>query len=165
MGDALSVLSDLLAPIKVDDRLENRQKIANLESSLRELPQIEMKITNRFAKGPNGVNVYAREMFAPKGAIAVGKIHKFENISIISQGSFSVYTEAGEVLHIKAPYTWVAPPGTKRACYFHEDTIWTNVHASEHTEIDKLEEQLIAQSFDDANLLAQAIEAFKLEGS
>lgn len=164
MGDALSVLDELLAPIKMDDRLENRQKIANLESSLREMPQTELKITNHFAKGPNGVSVYAREMFAPKGTIAVGKIHKFENISIISQGSFSVYTEEGKILHIKAPYTWVAPPGTKRACYFHEDTIWTNVHASEYTELDKLEEQLIAQSFDDEYLLAHAVEAFKIEG-
>jgi hypothetical protein len=149
----------------VEMRLSNREKIAVLEAALKEMPQTELAIVNRFAKGPNGVSVYAREMFAPAGTLAVGKIHKYENISIISKGSFSVYTEAGEVLRITAPYTWVAPPGTKRACYFHEDTIWTNVHASAHTDMDALEEELIAKDFDDPVLLERAIEAFKkLEG-
>lgn len=145
------------------DRLENRLKIVEMEKILRTVEPVEMPVTHRFARGPGGIYVYAREMFAPKGTIAIGKIHKFENISIISKGEFSVYTEAGEVLHVVAPHTWVAPPGTQRACYFHEDTIWTNVHVATTTDLSELEAILIAKGFDDPGLLEQ-IELLKLEG-
>lgn len=146
-----------------NDRARNREKIIQFESMLRNFAPADMPVTHRFARGPEGILVYTREMFAKAGIVAVGKIHKYENVSIISKGSFSVYTEEGRVLYIKAPYSWVAPPGTKRAAYFHEDTIWTTVHACHSTDLVEVEKELIADSFDDPELISKAFGAFKLE--
>lgn len=125
-------------------RLSARKQILALEDRLRELPQLEIKTTHRFSKG-----LYAREIFIPKGTVLVGKIHRFENLNIISQGDITVLTEDG-ALRIKAPFTIVSPPMTKRVGYAHEDTVWTCIHASDETDLDRLEAELILPNFDDA---------------
>ncbi len=130
-----------------------REQIAKLETALLKLPQVETPITHRFSKG-----IYAREMFIPKGTLLIGKIHKFENLNIISQGDISVLTEEG-VKRIKAPCTIVSPPGAKRVGYAHEDTTWTCIHATEETDLEKIEEEVIAKTFEDV----QAIEAKDIE--
>ncbi len=148
-----------------ETRIKNRSKIAQIESFLKQHTQVEMPITHRYAKGPHGIIVYSREMFAPAGTIAVGKIHKHENISVISKGSCSVFTEEGKVERVNAPASWVAPPGTKRVAYFHEDTIWTTFHACFSDKPEEIEKEMIAESFDDPALISDALAAIsKLEG-
>lgn len=97
-------------------------------------------VKHHFAKG-----VYAREMFIPKGTVLVGKIHKHTNLNIMSAGELSVLTDEG-IKRVKAPFTVISPPGVKRIAYAHEDTVWTTVHGTEETDIEKIEQQFIAQS-------------------
>jgi hypothetical protein len=124
-------------------RCSAREQILALEDRLRELPQLDIKTTHRFSKG-----LYAREIFIPKGTVLVGKVHRFENLNIISQGDITVLTEDG-ALRIKAPFTVVSPPLTKRVGYAHEDTVWTTVHATDETDPEKLEDELICPTFPD----------------
>lgn len=127
-----------------------REKTLALEEALLALPpdaRIEPVMRHYFAGG-----VYAREMTAPAGMIAVGKIIKVDNISTISKGEVSILTPDG-VMRVKAPYTWVAPAGTKRAAYFHEETVWTVYHATDSTDLEVIEKQVIAETFDDPGLL------------
>jgi hypothetical protein len=42
-----------------------------------------------------------------------------------------------------------SPAGVQRALVIHDDMIWTTVHRSDHRDIEKLEAQLIAETFDD----------------
>ena len=109
---------------------------------MQELPQVDIEITHHFAPG-----VYAREMFVPAGILLTGKIHKTEHLNIISQGHFSV-SNMGESVDIKAPHTFVSPVGTKRAIYAHVDSTWTTIHVTEETDLVKLEELTIAESFE-----------------
>jgi hypothetical protein len=44
--------------------------------------------------------------------------------------------------------TFISAPGTKRVVYAVEDTVWTTVHVSNETDLDKLETQLIAPTFE-----------------
>lgn len=120
-----------------------RERIAEIEAVILALPQIEVQLTHRFSKG-----IYARELFIPKGAVLTGKIHKFENLNVISQGDVSVFSIDG-VMRVKAPYTFVASPGAKRLIYAHEDTIWTSIHATEETDLEKIEEEVIAKTYDE----------------
>lgn len=101
---------------------------------------VEIQIRHYFSDG-----VYAREMFVPKGVGFVGKIHKKTNLSIMSQGDMSIRTEKG-VVRLKAPYTYVAPPGTQRIGYAHEDTVWTVIHGTNETDVEKIELEFIAQT-------------------
>ena len=121
-----------------------RTKIMQIEEVIRCLPcQMELQPTHYFSKG-----IYARELFIPAGVILTGKIHKTEHINIISQGDISVLTEEG-IQRIRAPFTMVVKPGIKRVGFTHEDTVWTTIHATEETDLDKLEAELIAPTFDD----------------
>lgn len=116
------------------------QKIESLEDKIRSMEPVDMPVTNYFSKG-----VYARELFIPKGTVLTGHIHKYVNLNIMSQGDLSILTENG-VIRVKAPYTVVSPPGTKRLAYAHEDTIWTTIHGTDETDIDKIEYEFIAHS-------------------
>ena len=123
-----------------------RENIMAMEAAIAAAPQVELQVTHHFSQG-----LYARELRIPKGMLLVGKIHRFENLNIISQGEISVYTEEG-VRRVKAPCTIVSPPGTKRVGYAHEDTVWTTIHATEETDIEEIEKAVIADDFDDPAL-------------
>lgn len=127
----------------VGDRLAARQKILDLQNELIKLPQVEIVTTHHFSKG-----LYAREIFIPKGTILIGKIHKYISLNILSQGDITILTEFG-ARRVCAPYTVVSPPLTKRVGYAHEDTVWTTIHATEETDLEKLEEELILPGFPD----------------
>ena len=126
-----------------ESRLSARQKILALQDEVAKLPPVEIVTTHYFSKG-----LYAREIFIPKGTIVVGKIHKHLSLNILSQGDITILTEFG-ARRVSAPYTVVSPPLTKRVGYAHEDTVWTTVHATDETDLEKLEEELICPTFPD----------------
>lgn len=97
-------------------------------------------VTHYFAKG-----VYARAMFIPKGTVVVGKIHKYENLLILSQGELAFATDNG-IERVRAPYTAVAKPGAKRCVLAIEDSVVTAVHGTDEKDVDKIEQIFIAQS-------------------
>lgn len=125
---------------------ELREMIAKFEKSLENLPKSEIPLKHYFSK-----DVYAREIFIPKGTILVGKIHKKQNLNILSQGEVSVMSVDG-VIRAKAPFTIVASPGVKRVIYAHEDATWTTIHGSPETDLDKLESEFIAKDYEDVYL-------------
>lgn len=91
---------------------------------------------------------YAREIFIPKGVCMIGKIHKHEHINVLSAGKCYVVTEAGREL-LEAPKTFISSPGIKRAVYAIENTVWTTIHPTNATDMDEIEEEVIAKSYDD----------------
>lgn len=122
--------------------LELRGKIEALEQAMLQMHEhhIEIEPKHHFSKG-----IYAREILIPKGTTLTGKIHRTEHINIISQGDISVLTEQG-IKRIQAPFTMISKPGTKRVGYAHEDTVWTTIHGTDETDLEKLELELIANS-------------------
>lgn len=119
---------------------EIHEKINRIEYELRKGELLDLPLKHYFSEG-----VYAREMFIPKGTVVTGKIHKYTNLNIMSQGDLSVLTESG-IVRVKAPFTIVSPPGTRRVAYAHEDTIWTTVHGCNETDIEEIERIFIAQT-------------------
>lgn len=130
-----------------------------LEASIKaELPAVDCPITNHFAPG-----LYAREMFIPAGTVLTGKIHKYANLSIMSKGALRLRLEDGSTQDVRAPFTYVAPPGTRRAAFALEDTVWTVIHATEETDVEKIEQAVVCQTPEEYRLFFQ--EQLKLEGS
>ncbi len=131
--------------IKKNEGLRNQ--IIDLEKAMREISDtkddINFPVTHHFASG-----VYAREIFLPKDSLVVGKIHKHDHMNIISSGKVSVSTEEGNKI-IEAPCTFVSPAGTKRAVCALEDTVWTTIHVTKETDLEKIEDETIAKSFDE----------------
>jgi hypothetical protein len=114
-----------------------REQIVMLENFMREQPQVDISPVHHFADG-----IYAREITIPAGTLLTGKVHKTEHLNIVSKGDITVWTEHG-MKRVQAPFTMVSKPGTKRVGYAHEDTVWTTIHATKETDLDKLEAELI----------------------
>lgn len=118
---------------------ELRQKIFELEDEIRKLPPAQFPERHFSAGG-----VYAREITIPAGAVLTGKIHKYAQINVLSKGELTVTTEEGP-RRVRAPFTIVSPPGTKRAAIAHEECVWTTFHGTDETDLAKIEAHFIAQ--------------------
>lgn len=106
-----------------------------------QMPQVEMPLKHHFSK-----DLYGRELFIPQGTLLVGKIHKHQSLNILAQGEISLLTEDG-VKRVKAPYTVVSKPGIKRVGYAHTDCTWITVHATKETDLQKIEDEVIAKDY------------------
>ena len=95
-----------------------------------------------------GDGLYIRKMMAPKGMLNVSKLHKTTHPYFILEGEVSVVTENGTI-RIKAPHWGITKAGTKRIVYFHANTVWITVHATEETDLEKIEDELIAKNYDE----------------
>lgn len=135
------------------EKVTTPTEFQTLRDTMLAMPQVEIPVKHYFCNG-----VYAREIFIPKGTIALGKIHKTEHINIISQGDVTVVSHTGRQ-RIHAPHTAVVGVG-QCAAYAHEDTIWTTFLATTETDPEAIETLFIAPSYDDALM----VEIMKLLG-
>jgi hypothetical protein len=103
-----------------------------------------------------GCYTYAREMFIPRDTVIIGKLHRHQHLNIISQGSVAVVTEHGTKRFV-GPCAFVSEVGTKRAVYAEEGTMWTTLHTVSYgreEDLDKIEDEVIAPSYNDLNLIS-----------
>jgi hypothetical protein len=122
------------------EEMSIREKVFILEDEIRKLPPADITERHYFSQG-----VYAREITIPKDSWLTGKIHKYAQLNILSKGELSVLTEDG-FKRVRAPFTIVSPPGTKRAAFTHEETVWTTIHGTDETDLEKIEAHFIAQT-------------------
>jgi len=126
---------------------EVRNGILAVEEHLKNLPDAMIgdcyPLKHTFVPG-----MYIREITMPKGALLTSKIHKIEHPYFVVSGDVSVITEKGEV-RIKAPFSGITPAGTKRLLYCHEETVWITVHRTDKTDLEEIEEEVIAKDFNE----------------
>lgn len=135
---------------EVANSANRRETVLRMEARIAAAPQIELEVLHHFSKG-----LYAREMHIPKGVILAGEIHRFQNLNILSKGRISLFTEHEGQVTLEAPCTIVSRPGVKRIGYAHEDVVWTTIHATTETDVEKIKEEVIAKDFNDPVLLEQ----------
>lgn len=132
--------SGMLATRSHVDSLPNvptAEQIRRLEREMLRMEQLPIETHHHFAPGQ-----YAREIVIPAGTLLTGKKHKTEHLNVVSKGEITVWTEDG-MRRIKAPFTFVSKPGTKRVGLAHEETVWITIHATSETDLVKLEAELI----------------------
>jgi hypothetical protein len=135
-------VDDLIHPdmeLKSIHDLSPRELVHSIELEMLKQPQIELPVRHYFSPG-----VYARELLIPANTILTGKIHKYPHLCIMSAGDMSVLLDDG-IKRVQAPFTTISPAGTKRIAYAHADTIWTTIHATDETDLDKIEALFVAQ--------------------
>lgn len=131
------------------NRSEVRSFIKDVETVLNAGDEkLDIPVNHHFSK-----DVYAREMVVPKGTVLVGKIHKYQNLNILSKGEVSILSIDGSI-RVKAPYTFVGSPGSKRLFYMHEETVWTTIHGTSEADVEKIEESFIAKNYEDVYLVS-----------
>lgn len=155
MKDPLITLPELRLP----QSLAAREKILTLQAAM--VSELEAAGVDRvqeldrlcplkhvFAPGGACKHVYGREIFIPAGTAIVGKIHKHAHLNMLMKGKVSVFTEKGREDFV-GPLMMVSQAGTKRAVYAHEDTVWVTVHLTNDTDLEKIEDEIIAKDFDE----------------
>lgn len=114
------------------------EQLRELEARLLQCEQMEPELTHHFADG-----VYGRELFIPKGATLVGKIHKHSTLNILLRGKIAVTNADGAVRVLEGPAVFVSPPGCKKVGHALEDTVWMNVHGTKLTDLAAIEAKFI----------------------
>ncbi len=112
--------------------------ILNLEKTMLSMEQLPLDVNHHFSKG-----VYAREMLIPKGTILTGKMHKHNHLNVVLYGDIEVATADGSK-RITGSCIFESIAGTKRAGFAHEDTLWVTIHPTEETDLEKVEDEVIA---------------------
>ena len=92
--------------------------------------------------------VYARTMFVPAGMLVTGKIHNFESIGILAQGTMRITNGETSVI-VSAPYIAVDKPGIKRLGYAETDCTFISVHRTDAEEITDIEDELVSDTFEE----------------
>ena len=158
-----------------DMAMEKREEKRQLELSKEQFRKGIMKVEENMKNHPNGLKgealqklnplkhsfadgCYIREIFNPKGELLVTKIHKVSHPFFLMKGDMTILMEDG-IKRIKAPHHGITPAGTKRLIYCHEDCVFVTVHATNETDLEKIEEEVIAKDFDEFD--KEEMERFK----
>ncbi len=147
---------------KPKEKIARREAILTLENALSKVDgavkgDSELcPLKHSFAPG-----MYVREIFIPKGTVLTGKIHRHAHPNFLMKGEVIVATEGGGREHLKAPMSMISPAGTKRAVFALEDTIWVTVHATDEKDLEKIEQIVIAPTYDDLLPGAEPVKSIK----
>jgi hypothetical protein len=143
---------------KVDKELqEQRDKVDEFEHVLGSIPGAvhgnspEFPLNHLFGGG-----IYCREILLPAGSTCVGKLHKTKHPNFIMRGRCIVTTNmVDDPIEIVAPAYFFSDIGTKKVVHAIEDTVWVTVHATEETDVEIIEDQLVAKSYDEIDAIKQ----------
>lgn len=115
----------------------SREAVTRLQSVLAPYPQVELEPVHYFAPG-----MYGRELAIPRDTVVVGKIHRHRHLTLLIKGTATINTDRG-MEKITAPHVWVSQEGAKRALYTESDCVFFTCHATNETDFEKLEAELI----------------------
>jgi len=122
-----------------------KRNILAFENELMQYEQLKIEPEHIFLPG-----LYCRTLKMPKGAILTSRFHKYENITMVTEGSAIVSMVDG-VQRIDAPHKMISPAGAKRALYIIEDSTWTTFHPIplHITTVEEVEKYLTVDSFEE----------------
>lgn len=120
-----------------------RQKILALEAQMLQMQQVDLPLKHYFGDG-----IYMREMHVPAGVTLTGKIHRTDHICVLVKGKVTVSMD-GVPKTYTAPCIIASKRGAKRAIYAHEESVWTNIHKTDEKNLARIEEILLAPTFED----------------
>lgn len=136
-----------IATTSLEERLSMRDKIKKLMEAFKAInPEgvttaAEYPLHHEIRNG-----VYVRTIFMPKGHLVIGKIHRYENVTIIKKGGAFVVSENHPKVQVFAAGDQIViPPMNANVLITFDDTEWTTIHPlSENFEtVEQIEEHLI----------------------
>lgn len=148
----------------MNNLIESRNKILDFEKILSSHPNAvfgdnkSLPLKHSFADG-----IYVREIFIPKGTVLTGKIHKHSHPNFLMSGEVDVFTESEGLVRLKAPMSIISKAGTKRVVYAIENSVWVTVHVTNETDLEKIEDHVIAKDFNELAIFNKNKKQCKLE--
>ena len=130
----MDVITKSISEIELKDRLKRAEEL------MRGYPQVDCKLDHFFGPG-----VYVRQLTIPEGTLIMGKYHRYPTLNNLISGSIAILDKNNQINILTAPHTFVSEPGQKVG-YAIEKTIWQNIHVTEETNLEKIEEIFIEKS-------------------
>tara|TARA_R110002110_G_scaffold52399_2_gene152600 strand:- start:912 stop:1460 length:549 start_codon:yes stop_codon:yes gene_type:complete len=146
----------------LDVDLPYREKVEKLQDMFADTLKSDVDINN----GGNSVvypestkynhyfsdGLYVREMFCVKGYLCFTVIHNTANPLFLMSGKVAFSSEDG-VEELTAPTFILTKPGTKRICYWIEDSVIVTVHPNPDglTDLEEIEKKMFACNWDQYN--------------
>ncbi len=96
-----------------------------------------MRLEHEFIPG-----AYARSLWRPAGTLIVGKRHRHPCFTFLLSGHLTIW-EFGGIRELVAPAFFVSPAGSKKITFARMDSQLVTVHATNETDLDRLETELI----------------------
>ena len=113
--------------------------VSELHKKMEGTFEIDLGIVHNFSDG-----LYAKEMFVPQGYVIGQHAHKFSHLSILAKGKVIVRTDEG-ITEYTAPACLEIKEGINHAIEALEDTVWFCIHATDETDVDKIDKVLIKE--------------------
>ena len=133
--------------------LPYREKIEKLQQIVSNIEGVEAREDSKEVLYPSWTKynhyfsdgLYVREMFCPKEYLCFTVIHNTANPLFMMKGTMWVTSEEG-VQELVAPTFILTKPGTKRICYFAEDTVCVTVHPNPDglTNLEEIEKKMFS---------------------
>ena len=121
----------------------NMPYILAIEQEMLAYPQHDLPVEHYNIKG-----VYARSLFIPAGTLLTGKIHNFESLGILAQGTLRI-TNGDTSVVVSAPYITIDKPGIKRLGYAETDCTFISIHRTDAETIADMENELVSDTFEE----------------
>ena len=122
-----------------DAALMERASIEQLEEMILAVPQVDLRTEQKLS----GM-VYARTIHIPAGTVLTGATHRKDHINVVC-GDITVTTDDGPV-RFTGYHVIETKAGSKRAGIAHTDTTWTTLCATELTDFEAIEDELVVES-------------------
>jgi len=114
--------------------------VEEAEKAMLQLPQVDCPLVHHF-----GPNLCIREVFMPKGTMAVGHKQKFKHMNVLLKGKVMMLNEDGSTKILEAPFIFEGEPGRKIG-YVLEDMVWQNIYATDSKDSNEVEEFFVEKS-------------------
>ena len=118
---------------------DNFEKFDQFENALASSEhKTELPLRHDFVPG-----MYMRTIYIPAGTVLTSKIHLTEHPFVITKGCLCIWIDNVGWQELRAPYTGITLPNTRRVLYIKEDCTWTTFHATTLTDVNEIERTII----------------------
>ena len=102
-----------------------------------DLIEFDLGVVHHFSSG-----LYVKQMLLPAKHFAVSHAHTYDHLSILAKGDVTVEVD-GVKTEYKAPACINILAGQHHTITAHKDSVWFCVHATNETDLDKIDTVLI----------------------
>jgi hypothetical protein len=125
--------------LSVQSEIQRAISLDAIEKLMLSEEQIDCPVQHHFGPG-----IYIREGLIPAGVYILGHAHKKTTMNVLLKGKMAIIVN-GQSKIIEGPFIFNSEPGRKFA-YAIEDCIFQNIHATDKTNLDEIEEEFIDKS-------------------
>lgn len=131
-------LTVTIGEIQTAPKAASLEVIQAFESKLAEFQQESIPVDHAFAGG-----IYRRTVTMPADTWVTSKYHKTEHFAVILRGTVDVWNRDKSKTRFEGPCMFVTPANTKRVLHTITEVEWATFHATEHTEVELVERDII----------------------